>query len=67
MIGFYGLLAYLLEQRRKEIGIRMALGAPRGAILSLVMRDVRLAAARGSDGGIGDHLGDDAIRAKLAI
>lgn len=40
MIGLYGLLAYLVLERQKEIGIRIALGAQRGAILRLVMSDV---------------------------
>ena len=40
MIGLYGLLAYLVLERQKEIGIRLALGAQRGGILRLVMNDV---------------------------
>jgi predicted permease len=38
-VGVYGLLAYLMEQRRKELGIRMALGARRGQIVGMVLRD----------------------------
>jgi len=37
-LGLYGLLAYTIALRRREIGIRMALGADRAAIMSLVYR-----------------------------
>jgi predicted permease len=38
-IGLYGVMSYMVERRRNEIGIRIALGADRSAVVAMVMRE----------------------------
>lgn len=52
LIGLYGTVSYLVAQRRREFGIRMALGAEPGSILRLIMRDVFSVVAVGLLAGI---------------
>jgi predicted permease len=51
-VGLYGVLAYSVARRRREIGVRMALGAVPSAIASLVLRESGRMIAAGLAGGL---------------
>jgi predicted permease len=52
VVGIYGVISYTVSQRTREIGIRMALGAQRGELTSLFVRQGMLLAAIGAACGL---------------
>jgi predicted permease len=56
-IGIYGLMAYSVEQRTQEIGIRMALGAQAGSVRAMVVRQGMVLAVVGIVIGLGSSFG----------
>ncbi len=56
-IGIYGLMSYTVEQRTQELGIRLALGANRGDMLKLVVRQGMLLAGIGIVVGLAASFG----------
>ena len=53
MIGLYGVISFAVTRRTSEIGIRLALGAPRGAVVRLVLTDAGLLVTAGLAAGLG--------------
>lgn len=65
-IGLYGVLAFLVAQRTREIGIRMALGALTGDVLWIVMREVLLLVGIGIAVGLPAAVGiSNLVRSQL--
>jgi predicted permease len=56
-IGLYGVMAFVVARRRKELGIRLALGAQPGFVIWMVMREVLLLLAIGLAIGIPTAMG----------
>jgi ABC-type antimicrobial peptide transport system permease subunit len=55
-LGLYGVTAHSVARRRSELGVRLALGASSGSIVSLVLRRLALLVAVGLVLGIGGSL-----------
>ena len=65
-IGLYGVMAYAVGQRTREIGIRLALGARRGEVLGMVMRHAGALAISGiALGLVAAALASRVLRAQL--
>ena len=56
-VGLYGVMAFVVARRRKELGIRLALGAQQGRVVWMVMREVLLLLAIGLAVGIPAAMG----------
>lgn len=52
LIGLYGLVTYTVGQRRREIGVRVALGASAGSVVAFFLRRAALLVAAGAAGGV---------------
>jgi ABC-type antimicrobial peptide transport system permease subunit len=64
-IGTYGVLSYMVAERRREIGIRMALGAGRSGVLAQVIKQGLLLTAIGIVAGVAGAFGLNRLMASL--
>jgi ABC-type antimicrobial peptide transport system permease subunit len=65
MIGLYGLLAYSVTQRTPELGLRMALGADRGSVRRMVLKQSLVLVVTGLALGIPAAIGGNRFVSSL--
>lgn len=61
IVGLYGVMMYSVSRRTREIGVRMALGAQRGSVLNMVLRDAAILLLSGITLGIAATLASASI------
>jgi predicted permease len=61
IVGLYGVMTYSVSRRTREIGVRMALGAQRGAMLGMVLRDAAILIGAGIVIGVAAALASGSV------